>query len=388
MHDFDFNMRLKKVCLFMEKNELDYLIITNLQNLYWLSGTGQYGVLLIPKDDEPVLFVRRNYFRAQEESILKNIVELQKTSQIVNYLSEKKPNMEYLSIGMELDSLPTSYYENYARLLRGAKIINIETPLRALRAIKDQAELDILREAGKVAQKAQEAVQDALIPGKKEYEIAAEAMHASMMNKSMHFCKVNGMLENWFIVASGENLWTPSTFPVLSGNGHSNAIPYCYSDRVLKKGDILMCDYAIIYEGYHVDHARTYYLNPLPSQFKERYLILKEAYDEIIFDYMKSGTLTSEIFQKMKQLLQKNNLDKYFQGDGYYFQGLGHGVGLELDEPPFITQKGTVQLEKNMVISLEPKIILPDWGAIDLEDNFIITDGKPERITNTPYLFE
>ena len=90
----------------------------------------------------------------------------------------------------------------------------------------------------------------------------------------------------------------------------------------------------------------------------------------------------------MKARLEQEKLGKYFQGDGYYYQGLGHGIGLELDEPPFIVPKGTIKLEENMVISMEPKLIVPGWGAIDLEDNFIIKKGnKPERITKTTYLF-
>ena len=89
----------------------------------------------------------------------------------------------------------------------------------------------------------------------------------------------------------------------------------------------------------------------------------------------------------MKERLDKEGLGKYFQGDGYYYQGLGHGVGLELDEPPFILPNNETILKENMVISLEPKIIIPEWGAIDLEDNFIIKKGKPEQITKTAYLF-
>ncbi|MFX1236527.1 MAG: M24 family metallopeptidase [Promethearchaeota archaeon] len=385
---FDYSNRLLKVRIFMEERNLDCILITNLQNIYWLSGTGQYAIMLIPKEEEPVLFVRRNIFRAREESVIKNIVELRKTSQIIEFMKEKAILFENAKIGMELDSLPASYYLNYAKMFKEAAIINIEKNLRLLRAIKDQKELQTLRKAGKIAQKVQETIQRVISPGMREHEIAAKVMHESLMNKTMHFCKVNGYLDNWFIVASGYNLWTPSTFPVLSGNRHSNAIPYCYSDRELKKGDILKCDYAIIYEGCHVDHARTYYLNPLPPKFKERYIILKEAYEEVVSDYMRPKIPVSEIFFQMKQRLDKTNLGSYFQGNGYYYQGLGHGVGLELDEPPFVTENNELELEKNMVISLEPKIIIPEWGAIDLEDNFIITDGKPERITQTPYLFE
>lgn len=387
-NEFNFKLRIKKVLAFIEKNNLDYILITNLQNLYWLSGTGQYGVMLIHKKNEPVIFIRRNFFRAQEESKLYELVELKKTSQIIEYIKKENRNLDDLNIGMELDSLPASYYLNYLKLLKGSQIINIEIELRKLRMIKDQKEIEILREAGKIAQKAQERIPKILKPGIKEYEVAAEVMQESMKNKSMHFSIVNSYLENWFIVASGENLWTPSTFPVLAGNGHSNAIPMCYSDRTINKGDIVMCDYAILYKGYHADHARTLFLDPAPENFKKRYTILKKIYEEVVEKYLREGTTVNVIYNEMKKKLDEEKLGKFFQGDGYYYQGLGHGIGLELDEPPFITSRNDLELKENMVIALEPKIIIPEWGAIDLEDNFIIKKGKPERITNTKYLFE
>ncbi len=383
-----YDARIKKLVSFIEKNDLDYILITNLQNLYWLSGTAQYGVLLIHEDSEPALFIRRNYFRAREETVLKNVIELKKTAQILDYLMEHHPSLENLKIGMELDSLPASYFLAYQKLLKGAELINVELGIRKLRMVKDQDELEIMRQAGKVAQKAQEAIPPSLKPGIKEHEVAAEVMYTSMKNESMHFSIVNGMLKNWFILTSGKNLWIPSTFPVLSGDGLSRAVPICYSDRVLKKGDIVMCDYAVLYKGYHADHARTYYVETYPYKFKERYLILKNAFIETVDEYLRDGNPVNVIYDKIKELMDKENLGKYFQGDGYYYQGLGHGIGLELDEPPFIVPNTTTELKENMVIALEPKLIIPRWGAIDLEDNFIVKKGKPERITNTAYLFE
>lgn len=385
---FNYRNRLKKVNSLIEKEKLDYVLITNLQNLYWLSGTGQYGVLLLSKNDDPTLFIRRNFFRAKEESFLDNIVELNNTTQIFDYINKYHQSLENLRIGMELDSLPASYFLYYKSLFKGTELINIELNLRRLRMIKDQKELEIMRQAGKVAQKTQEIIPIFLKEGMKEREIAAEIMHTSIRNGSVHFCIVNGYLKNWFILASGKNLWIPSTFPILSGSGSSNAVPYCYSDRIIKTGDIVMCDYAIIYKGYHADHARTYFVESYPEKFKERYIILKNAYQEVVNDYLRAGNSTKIIYEKMLKIMDKYDLEKYFQGDGIYYQGLGHGIGLELDEPPIILPDNEEILEENMVISLEPKIIIPKWGAIDLEDNFIIRKGKPEQITKTSYLFD
>lgn len=388
-YEFDYESRLDKTKALMKRLELNFLIITNIQNLYWLSGTAQYGVLVLSEYEKPALFIRRNFFKAQEKTHIDNIIELKKTSQIKEYLDKSSKSLDSIKIGMELDSLPASFYLYYKDMLNGAEIKNVELELRRLRMVKDKKELELYRKAARVAQKAQERIPKVLKPGIKEYEVAAEVIHTAMKNQSVHFSNVNSTFgENWLILASGENLWTPSYFPILSGDGISNAIPYGYSDRKIKEGDIIMCDYAINYRGYHADHARTYFLETYPENFKERYLILKNIYDEIKGDFLKAGVPVSKIYNRMKNLLEKENLSDYFQGNGYYYQGLGHGIGLELDEPPAILPNNDLKLEENMVIALEPKIIISEWGAIDLEDNFIIKQNGAEQITNTAYLFE
>ncbi|TXT58735.1 MAG: hypothetical protein BAJALOKI2v1_310023 [Promethearchaeota archaeon] len=385
---FNYQRRLKKVYNLLEIKNIDYALITNLQNLYWLTGTAQYGMLLIGKNENTQLFVRRNFFKAQKEAHIEDIIELKSTSQVSDYLHNMHANLEKLTIGMELDSLPASFYLYYKNLLKGADLKNIELSLRKLRMVKDEKELQLMRRAAKTAQKAQETIPPLLKPGTSENEIAAEVMRTAIKNESTHFSNVNSTFgRNWFIIASGKNLWVPSSFPVLSGDGFSNAIPYGYTNRNLKKQDILMCDYAVNYKGYHADHARTYFVGEPPKYFKERYLILKTVYQKVIDEYLREGTTVNLLYDKMKDLLEKEDLGKYFEGDGYYYQGLGHGIGLELDEPPAILSKNTTELKENMVVALEPKIIIPEWGAIDLEDDFIIKKNGYEKITHTEYLF-
>ena len=103
--EFNHQMRIDKVRAFVEENNLDYILFTNIQNIYWLTGTGQYGVLLFDRINEPILFIRRNIFRAKEESNLEEIIELKKTSQIKDHLKNEKKTINNLKIVMELYSI-------------------------------------------------------------------------------------------------------------------------------------------------------------------------------------------------------------------------------------------------------------------------------------------
>lgn len=386
--EFDFPSRIKAVQKLMDKKNIDVLFLTNLSNIYWLTGTAQYGNLIVFPDKDPALFIRRNFFRAKSETNLKNLFELKSTKILVEYLSKEVELNDKTNIATEFTTLPVSYYNYFNKLLNFRIITDIGEDMRNLRMIKDSNEISIHREAAKIAQKTQEIIPNFLKPGVSENEIAGEMVRIAKRNGAEHFSVYNSWFaQNWFIVASGENQWIPSSFPILAGRGNSAAIPFGMSDKKLKSGDTLVADYAMCYKGYHSDHARTYLVDQVPKDFKERAEHLFEAY-RLGISELRPRKRVSEVFDAMKNYLVSKGLGKYFEGDGYYYQGLGHGIGLELDEPPFFLSNNDTTLHENMVISLEPKIIIPNWGAVNFEDNFVIKNGPPEILTKTPYIFD
>ncbi|MBN2151475.1 MAG: aminopeptidase P family protein, partial [Candidatus Lokiarchaeota archaeon] len=379
-------------------------VLINTRNIYWLSGSAQASHLVINNDQDPVLLVRRNIDLAREHSWFPKewIRPLGSTRDTLDAVLAALPSSQG-KVGMELNGLPASYYLSFTKGFgAGVQVENVSDGLRWLRMVKDAGEIEKATAAAKVAEKTQEVVYEMtmnrFIPGTTERDIAAEMIHVAKKNRSEHYCIYDNNAftnyNNFFIVTSGEALWKPSTFPIMSGAGFSPAIPYGPSDKVLKEGDLLVCDYAVLVDGYHADHARSYVINgTYPKYYKERYRNLKLAYDRAI-DAMAPGLKASELFKVAETELARIGdpepgvkIERYFEGNGQYYQGFGHGIGLELDEPPFILKAVDTPLEANMAISLEPKIMVPGWGAINFEDNFKIEAGKkPTRLTNTRYL--
>ncbi|MHA1794207.1 MAG: M24 family metallopeptidase [Promethearchaeota archaeon] len=405
---FDFKKRLSRVQDALKEYPLDAIILMNTRNIYWLTGSAQASHLIVLKDMDPVLLVRRNIELSKAHSWFPAewIKPLKATADTVKELKnclEKQGKKDQYFIGMELSGLPVTFYFKFEKLLgKGIKINNVSGLLRNLRMIKDAGEIERIEKAAKVAEKTQEAVYKITMedfkPGITERDVAAEMAYVAKKNRAEHFCIYDNNMftnfNNFFIVTSGESLWTPSTFPIMSGAGFSPAIPYGASDRELKEGDILVCDYGIIVDGYHADHARTFAIgNKYPKYFKERYRNMLDAYKATLDD-IEVGQPASSIFNTMLANLKKLDdpkaglqIEKYFQGNGTYYQALGHGIGLELDEPPFITRKDNTILQDGMTISIEPKIMIPGWGAINLEDNFLIRKGKKvKQFTNTRYI--
>lgn len=401
---FEFEKRLEKVQKRLEATGLSAMVLLNTRNIYWVSGTAQSSQLLIPRGKHPVLMVKRNIDLARQHSWFPSewIRPLRSTKETIQVTAEQIKDVG-TTIGMELSGLPTSLYFKFQKGFGGSITIeNVSSHLRELRSVKDQGEIKKVRAAAKVAEKTQDVVYEMTVedfkPGTTERDIAAEMVRVAKKNRSEHYCIYDNNMytnfNNFFIVTSGEALWTPSTFPIMSGSGYSPAIPYGPSDRELKEGDMVVCDYAVLVDGYHADHARSYIINGvLPRHYKERYSNLKLAYERTL-ELVHDGIPVSQLYENMEKELQRlgdpdpaTKIERYFEGNGEYYQGFGHGIGLELDEPPFILKGNEYPLKENMTISLEPKIMVPGWGAINFEDNFVIKkDGKPELLTHTRYL--
>ncbi|MFX0101619.1 MAG: M24 family metallopeptidase [Candidatus Hodarchaeota archaeon] len=401
---FDFKKRLENLQEKLEYTDLSAVVLLNTRNIYWVSGTAQSSQLIIPKGKDPILMVKRNIDLARQHSWFPGewIKPLRSTKETIQVTLDNIAGIGN-KVGMELGGLPTSLYFKFQQGFGDSIILeNVSNHMRELRIVKDRGEIEKVKNAAKVAEKTQDVVYEMTVenfkPGTTERDIAAEMIRVAKKNRSEHYCIYDNNMftnfNNFFIVTSGEALWTPSTFPIMSGSGYSPAIPYGPSDRVLKEGDMVVCDYAVLVDGYHADHARSYTINGvLPANYKERYLNLKLAYERTL-DIMQDGVPVNELFIKMENELKRLDdpdpslkIEKYFEGNGDFYQGFGHGIGLELDEPPFILKNNDYPLKENMIISLEPKIMIPGWGAINFEDNFLIKkDKKPEILTRTRYL--
>jgi len=363
----------------MQTQDIDCIILFGSRNIYYASNTAQFSICLIPRDAEPVIFIKRNFERGQQETWINNVVRLNSTDDVINEI--KAQGLEGGKIGIEMNLVRVNQYLKLQRDLR-ADFVDINPLFYKLRSIKDKSEIESFKKAAKAAMNVQKACREFLQPGITELDVAAEVSREAKINGSWNPVASSYWDGNGFVLASGENLYSPGDYPILSGVGLSNATPRSASNRVLKEGDIFVLDFACNVDGYHADHARTYYIGNPPSKYIKLYSLVQKAL-EYIENQALMGKEIGALFKEVKQKL--GQYQEYFQGFGDYKQGLGHGVGLELDEPPAIVEQNTEKFKEGMVIAFEPKLIIPGWGAIDFEDTVHIKQIKPEVLTPSPF---
>ena len=373
--------RVEKLQHILQKKQIDVALFFDSRNIFYLTGTGQNSVLLVTAFEPATLFVRRNIDRARDESPIKEIISLTETKQIFRRIEAM--NIIH-RIGLEMGSLRAQQYLRFVKQFPNAEFVNLTPIIERLRAVKDPKEQELIRKSAKVGERVQAICREYLRAGMTELELAGEIKREITKFGSIFAYFNHYWARTPFIIASGENLWARSDFPpVLCGIGGSKAVPHGPSHRIIQNGDMVVVDVATVVEGYTSDHARTYFVGKPTNKYIKRYNSLLKARN-IGIEMIRETVTPKEIYRTVEKALPPE-LTEYFQGFGDNRVGLGHGIGLALDDLPYIVKNSEIPLEKGNVLAFEPKIIIPDWGAIDFEDDLIVRKEKsPEILTHSP----
>ncbi|NVM55703.1 MAG: aminopeptidase P family protein [Candidatus Helarchaeota archaeon] len=371
--------RLQKIKNEMSQQQIDCIILFSSRNIYYTSGTAQFSICLIPLDSDPKMFIKRNFDRGKSETWIKDVVQLNTTRDVIEEIKARK--LDKAKIGIEMNYVRVNQYLKLEKALN-AEFVDVNPLFSHLRMIKDKSEIESLKKAAKAVVNVQKVCRETLRPGITELEVAAEVSREAKLNGSWSPATNFYWDANGFVLASGENLYTPGDYPILSGVGASKATPRSASNRILEEGDIFVLDFATNVDGYHADHARTYFIGKPTEKYKELYKLVHRVLKTIENQILVKKEI-GVLFKEIKQEVGK--YQEYFQGFNGYRQGLGHGVGLELDEPPGIVENNKQKFQVGMVIAFEPKLIIPGWGAIDFEDTVHLRSDSTEVLTNSPF---
>jgi Xaa-Pro dipeptidase len=342
-----------------EQKSFDGFFIANEYNLLYFTGCPGLACSLIPKKGQATAYVYGvNYEQAKAET--KGFqVKLMKRGQ--NLMTEVAKQVKASKIKkLAVDTLSFESYRNLAKELRGKTKLKAENSLVwELRKVKDEKELELMRRAGEFTSEGMKAAYETIKPGVKEIEVAAEIEYA--MRKK-------GSWETAFdtIVASGAR----SAFP------HGGC-----TDREIRRGDLVVVDIGASYQHYCSDMTRTLVAGKPSEKQKKLYEIVKAA-QEKAFRAIKQKGKAREIDAAARKVVADAGYGEYF------VHGLGHGVGLEIHEPPTLSPESKDRLAVGNVVTNEPGLYFIGFGGIRIEDSVLVQKGKAEKLTKGPYSLE
>ncbi|MFW2367086.1 MAG: M24 family metallopeptidase [Desulforhopalus sp.] len=378
--------RIVKLQTALATKDVDGALIIQKTDLYYFGSTSQQGWLYVPAEGEPVLMVFKDFERARRESPLDEIVSVsssKKIPEIIDQYGYGQPGL----LGMELDVLPTNLFFQYSSIFKGARIEDISLEIRLIRAVKSDFEIDKIKEAAFFSDKIASQVPVLLEEGKTEVTLAGEleAYARSLGHQGIVRMRLWGSELFYGHLMAGDAAAVSSYLASpTGGDGVSSVVGQGAGYRKINKHEPLLVDYVFALDGYISDHARIFSLGELESDLQAAHGAMLEIQDEVK-NVAKPGVITGELYTFMVELAERKGFGEYFMGTGdRRIRFTGHGVGLELDEFPFIAMGQHLALEAGMVIALEPKTIFPGTGVVGIENTHLVTENGLESLTKFP----
>jgi Xaa-Pro aminopeptidase len=375
--------RIAKAQRAMQAQGLEALILWKDENVRYLTSlraitlqyrsTTQYGVILFPQG-KPVLFLSGGeYARAKdvmpwidefvvipimEEVGLVEVVTAEHTARVLREHGVKGGRAGF-------DGMTVPQLNAYTKHLNRVEMVDGETLMQDVRRIKLPEEIQLLREAGVLADAVTQTAIEAVRPGVRECEVAGEAMRTlfRLGGEYAHLASP--------FVASGERMSPPTRFA---------------TDKLIRSGDLVFIDIGACWNGYFGDVGRAVICGR-PSDIQRK--VYRTVHECLMVAHrgLRPGRTNHEVAAEIKQVAAGAGLEKNFI---HLF--IGHGLGITPNEPPYIgePQRGTheVALEPGMVFAVEPLIWLPGvrgGGGVRLEDTILVTEGEPEVLTRCAF---
>ena len=371
------NKKLESIQRILIDKQMDACIITSPVNQFWLCEFIFDGYLYILPEGDPILFVRRPFNLNDNRAVF-----IRKPEQITDLLQEMKHQLPK-RIMMETDYLSYNTTLRLQKALNTNEVSNISTNLRKLRTIKTSVELAQIKKSAEIHSEVYKMIPSLYRKGMTDIELQIEIEREMRLNGSLGIFRSFGENMDIFMgsLLAGDNAQAASPFDyALGGEGISPILPLGANGSILKSGTTVMIDMAGNYKPYMDDMSRTFVIEHAPDSAYFAHNISIKIHDAIK-DIAKPGTLCSDIYNIAIDIVKENNLEDYFMGTSQQAKFIGHGVGLEINEPPVFTSRSNEILEIGMAFALEPKFVLPKIGAVGIENTYIVNEDGLENIT-------
>lgn len=361
---------------------LDAVIIVQNADLFYFTGTIQSGSLYIPAEGEPIYLVRKEFSRARMESGLREVVPFSSMKDIPPILADYGYPLPG-RIGMELDVLPVSFFDRYRTVFPAAMFSDATPLIRRVRMIKSKYEIHLLQDAAVQVDNVWRRAKEVLREGMTDLELAAELEFAARKEGHQGLVRMRAFNSELFYahVFSGPDSAVPAYVDTpLGGLGLNPSFGQGAGLKRIERNEPVIVDFAGCVDGYLVDQTRVFSLGPLSERLKRAYddmLRVQERMTELVAP----GVPWSAVYDRCLSLAEDLGYADSFMGNkGAQVSFIGHGIGIEIDEYPFIARGfRDMSFEPGMVFAFEPKVVLPGEGGIGIENTFYLSHTEGLR---------
>ncbi len=363
---------------------LDAALLLHPRDVLYYATTARPAALLVAPH-EPILFVRRGLEYAREEATVARVEPMNGFSSVAEAVAEL--GLTGGVLGTELDVVPARIAQRLREVFPSWSLADVSPLVLAQRAVKDEDEIAATRGAAAVADAGQRAVIQAVAPGVSELALAAEveaamrrAGHEAFQPLRQPEARGGGIF-----LMSGEHLAVRGGHGlVVTGAGLSAAMPYGPSRRELRPGDLIVVDIGSTYGGYTADESRTFVVGQA-AKWQQALFAAVRATEDALLDALRPGVAVADLYALAEGVVARGAPPHFAPGSLALPGFVGHGIGLELDEPPVLWPRDDTRLQAGMVLAIEVEVSAPAQATmIKLEDTVLVRPDGCELLTGTP----
>ncbi len=382
----DIRLRAERLMDAVLSNGLSASLISHFINLYYFTGSAQMGFFIAFESGDFSHLVIRDYVRASEESLW-DVEPIKGMKDLISFLKGKGVKR----LGIEGDKVPYSLARFISNSL-GCELVDISKDIRIMRSVKSDYEVAMLREACRIEDEVFKRACEIIREGVTEMDVDGELRRVSRVLGHQGILRMHGWNQEMIQshVYSGPNGCFISYIDApITGPGLTPAVPQGGSFRVLRRGEPIIIDFGVGYNGYIADQTRTFSIGKLPDKFLKAFDVCLEIVD-MLESRCKEGVNSKDAFLWAEDIAEKRDLSNHFMGYGKTrVNFVGHGVGLEIDEFPVLARGFSMELKSGMVFAFEPKMVFPGEGAVGIESMYLVKPNGVERLPKTEHrIFE
>lgn len=338
----------------LENHDIDGFFVSKENNVNYLSGfTDEASFIFITPEENFFITDGRFEELAQKLCLGFTIINWQKTNKsLIQVIYDLAKEKHINKIGFESQWLSYENYEKMKRTVKDIPLIPTSNIIESLRYVKTPEEISKLRKASDITDYSFEEIIKYIRPGMTEKQVAAR-------------------LEYIIKMAGGDGVG----FDTILISGEKTSLPHGKpSDKKIQKGDFVTMDYGALVDGYTSDMTRTIIIGQASEKQIQIYNLVKEAQEKAL------ETIRDGINSDLPDTKARQIVEKYID---YYYPGIGHGIGLDLHEAPFLSSRGDYKIKENCVITVEPGLYIPNWGGVRIEDSVLVKKDGFERLTKS-----
>jgi Xaa-Pro aminopeptidase len=352
--------RARKILDSMAASGFNALMVFKPENIFYLTGFWGEAIALCTHDETKLFVPKLESRRALNESRYSEIITAERGAGLIKSIMPYLSKFRFYSDCGDYETIRSIllYTDN-------SKFVVDEGPYRNSRIIKDEYEIEKIKEASHIIDKLYKMCNEEIKAGLTEKQLQSKLLYEAMNLEATSTSYPYTL--NPFIIAGGPNSSLPH---------------FETSNREFIDGDLIVVDLTLRYKGYISDATRTFALNSVNPEMCEVYELVRRSQQQGL-EYVKEGIECGKVDEACRNVISNGGY-----GDNF-IHSTGHGVGLEVHEQPWIRQGESKKLSRGMVVTIEPGIYINSKFGVRIEDTIVVNDStKINDITLTKFTKE